>query len=119
MKTLKITTDNKVSIIEIDFDNYMSFNKALGSDIFEVVKTQKMYNYFEQPMMICVDEEGFLKRLPINVFGCFLYNTELHGHPICGDIVLAVPVGPDMVAPDNPEQLLKKLVNDFEYLKEE
>ena len=35
-----------------------------------------------------VNEEGLLKRLPINVVGSHLYETDKHGYPIVGNIVI-------------------------------
>ena len=40
MKTLKITTDNKISIIDLDFKDFRSIQQAIGG-YFETVKTKR------------------------------------------------------------------------------
>lgn len=84
MKTIKITADNLLSVIDINLNDYREVQKALDCDFFESVKTE--------PMMIFVDESGLIKGLPVNAVGSVLYGTPEHGYPICGDIIFAVPV---------------------------
>ena len=45
MKTLKISANNEISIIDVNFDDFRSIQKALGG-YFETVHTAKMGNYF-------------------------------------------------------------------------
>ena len=118
MKTVKITTDNAVSVIDVDFNDFRSIRKAIRG-YFETVKTQKMYDYFKQPMMFPVDEEGHLKRLPLNQLGSYFYDTERHGWPIVGDIILAVPDGEYILGLDDAEAMKTQLMNDFDFLEEE
>ena len=47
MKTLKISADNEISIIDVNFDDFKSIQKALGGH-FETVHTVKMNNYFQR-----------------------------------------------------------------------
>lgn len=35
------------------------------------------------------DEEGILKNLPMNMIGSYLYESDIHGTPIVGDILFA------------------------------
>ncbi len=73
-----------------------------------------MYDYFKQPMMMLVDEEGLIKGLPTNQCGSWMYGTDMHGHRIAGDLVLAVPTEcGDKLPPDNVEELKVKLIKDF------
>ena len=65
MKTIKISTNNEVSVIDVDFNDFRSIKNAIGG-CFETVKTQKMWDYFKRPMMFLADEEGHLKKLPLN-----------------------------------------------------
>lgn len=65
MKTVKITTDNKISVIDVDLNDFRSIQQAIGG-YFETVKTQKMFDYFKHPMMFLVDEEGHIKGLLLN-----------------------------------------------------
>ena len=86
MKTVKVTTDNKVSIIDVDFSDFKSIQQAIGGS-FETVHTQLMADYFKNPSVIMlVDEEGLVKGLSENALGCALYGTSRHGYPIVGDL---------------------------------
>lgn len=116
MKTVKVTTDNKISIIDVDFDDFRSIQRAIGGH-FETVHTQLMVDYFNDPSMIMlVDEDGLLKELPANALGCALYGTPRHGFPIVGDLIFARIVGEYIVAPDDPEALRERLFYTFSFL---
>lgn len=117
MKTIKISTNNEVSVIDVDFNDFCSIKNAIGG-YFETVKTQKMWDYFKRPMMFLADEEGHLKQLPLNQLGSYFYDTERHGCPIAGDIILAVPFGEYIIGIDDVEVLKLKLLKDFKFLKE-
>ena len=45
MKTLKITTDNKISIVDLNFD-HESLREEVGGYV-ELVRTQKLLDYFK------------------------------------------------------------------------
>ena len=36
---------------------------------------------------MAIDESGLSKRLPMNPLGSWLYQTDIHGHPIVGDLL--------------------------------
>lgn len=119
MKTVKVTTDNRISLIDIDFGNFKSIQQAIGGH-FETVRTQLMVDYFSDASMIMlVDEEGPIKGLPVNALGCALYDTPQHGCPIVGDLIFARIAGEDIVAPDDPEALKERLFHTFLGLSEE
>lgn len=119
MKTVKVTTDNIVSVIDIDFDNYREIQKAIGGH-FETVHTLQMEKYFGDPSTIMmVDEEGLLKSLPMNFFGSLMYGLLEHGRPIVGNLILAKIVGEDITAPDDAELIKDKILRDFPVMKEE
>ena len=119
MKTVKVTTDNIVSVIDIDFDNYREIQKAIGGH-FETVHTLQMEKYFGDPSIIMlVDEEGLLKSLPMNSFGSLMYGLLDHGHPIVGDLILAKIAGEDITAPDDVELIKDKILRDFPVMKED
>lgn len=117
MKTIKVTTDNKISIADVDFDDFRDTQRAIGGH-FETVHTQIMADYFTGPILMLVDEEGLMKGLPVNDLGCCLYGTYQHGNPIVGDIVFAVGQGEDITAPEDPDDLRDKLLKDFPFLRE-
>lgn len=113
MKTVKVTTDNKISIIDVDFDDFRSIQRAIGGH-FETVHTQLMEDYFKDPSLIMlVDEEGRIKELPINPVGCTLYRGI-----IAGDLIFAKTKGEDIVAPDDAEDLKDRLLHTFIGLQE-
>ena len=96
-KTIKITSSNEISIVDVDFDDYRSIQKAVGG-MFETVKTQRLFDYFGKPVMMLVDEEGILKQLPLNRTG-----SRFYGYPIVGDFILAALIHKDIVAPDETD----------------
>lgn len=75
MKTLKITTDSKISIIDLNFD-HESLREEVGGYV-ELVRTQKLLDYFKTKVVMIVDEEGLVKNLPVNPMGCYFYDTGL------------------------------------------
>lgn len=85
MKSIKITASGEVSVIDIK--KYMDFWDLLG-DCPEHVKPKRLI----APFCMVVDECGLLKNLPVNNFGSYLYQTDIHGSPIAGDIYIAKDV---------------------------
>ena len=116
MKTVKITVDNKVSIIDIDLDDFRSIQEEIGGYA-ETVSTRRTYNYFDAPVVMLVDEEGILKNLPINILGSWLYACEEYGDPIVGDIILAIRDFEYLKGFSEPEKIVQKLFNDFHWLE--
>lgn len=113
MKTVKVTTDNKVSVIDVNFDDFRSIQQAIGGH-FETVRTQLMADYFKDPSVIMlVDEEGRIKELPINPVGCTLYRGI-----VAGDLIFAKTKGEDIIAPENVEALKDRLLHTFIGLSE-
>ena len=96
-KTIKITSNNEISVIDVDFDDFRSIQKAVGG-MFETVRASKLTAYFGKPVMMLVDEEGILKQLPLNRTG-----SRFYGYPVVGDFILAVPTYEDIVAPDETD----------------
>ena len=118
-KTVKVTTDNKISLIDVDFSNFKSIQQMIGGHL-ETVRTQPMVDYFKDAsVIILVDEEGIIKGLPVNALGCALYGTPQHGNPIVGDLIFARVRGEDIMAPDDPEALKDRLLHTFIGLQEE
>ena len=118
-KTVKVTTDNKVSIIDVDFSSLKDIQRAIGGG-FETVHTSLMSDYFRDlSVIMLVDEEGILKGLPMNVIGSALYGTQKHGNPIVGDVIFANVSGEDIVGPAAPETLLERLLGTFIGLERE
>lgn len=117
MKTLKITTDNKISIIDVDFSDYRALKRAIGGYI-ETVHTQIMYDYFKAPVLMLVDEEGLIKNLPVNAVASHFYGCQNHGHIIAGDAIFSISLGENMTGfgDRDSEQWMNKMLNDFPVL---
>lgn len=114
MKTVKVTTDNKISVIDVNFKDFRDIQRAIGGH-FETVHTQLMADYFHDPSVIMlVDEEGLIKGLPQNLVGSALYRSV-----IAGDLIFAQVRGADIVAPDDVEGLKERLLHTFIGLQEE
>lgn len=124
MKTVKISANNTVSLVDVDFDDFHSIQRAVGGH-FETVRADALPLYFNVPgLIMLVDEEGQIKGLPINLFASAMYAWPFPAiahatNNIAGDAILAKVVGEDIVAPDNPEELKRKILEDFgKHLKE-
>lgn len=122
MKTLKITTDNKISVVDVNFSDFKAIQQAIGG-YFEIVNTQKLRDYFKTKVVMIVDEEGLVKNLPVNPMGCYFYDTNKHGNPIVGDVILGLLVGFDMhvigLGDRDAEQWMEKMLKDFPVLQKE
>lgn len=117
MKTLKITTDNKISIIDVDLDDYRALRRAIGGYV-ETVHTQIMYDYFRAPVLMLVDEEGLIKNRPANPIASYFYGVRSHNQIIAGDVIFAISLGENMTGfgERDSEQWMNKMLNDFPVL---
>lgn len=120
MKTLKITTDNKISIVDVDFKDFRSIQQAVGG-YFETVKTRKMWDYFKAPVIMLVDEEGLIKGLAYNTVASTFYGVEEHGCMIAGDAIFGLVLGEDIIGlgDRDAEQWMEKMLKDFPVLQKE
>lgn len=105
MKIIRITTDNELSVHDFPEGNYSEQNKVLREligpkcDLLEHVMPNRLYrelggsNRVGKEKGSCVnmliDEEGLYHDLDINTIGSYLYETDRHGHPIVGNILIA------------------------------
>lgn len=81
-------------------------HESLGAAVggwFEIVHPKNL----EAPYCMMVNEEGLLKRLPLNNIASCLYNTQIHGQPIVGAAVIMkdgyVDGEPDIVGLDDDD----------------
>ena len=118
MKTVKVTPDDLVSVIDVNFDSQYALKKAVGGQL-KTVRTRTLYNMFKMPVVMLTDKDGLLKNKEINRLGSYFYDADRHGWPILGDIVFAIAAGEDIEAPDDAEALMVFLKMNFSYLKEE
>ena len=118
MNTLKITTDNKISVIDLDFKDFKAIQREIGGH-FECVKTQRLWGYFKAPVVMLVDEEGLIKGLPFNAVASAFYGYDEYGCGIVGDILLGLVLGEDIIGlgDSDSEQWMEKLLKDFPTLE--
>ena len=118
MKTLKITTNNEILIVDVDLNDYKSIQKELGGYA-ESVLTGVMHEYFKTSVLMLVDEEGLIKNLPINVVASHFYDYHIHGQVIAGDAIFAISLGENMTGfgKRDSEQWMDKMLRDFPVLR--
>lgn len=119
-KTVKITTDNRISVVDIPWD-CEGWYEAIGGgcDIVEMVRTQRMLDLFLAPIQMIVDEEGRFRDQELNLAASLLYGMDGHGQPIAGNVIFGVLTGADTCPPDDPEGLKRVLMEAYPFLKEE
>lgn len=105
MKIIKISTDMELSVHEFPLGNHSKQNEELreliGNEcrLYEHVRPMRLYtelHHTEHPTKVpgqCVcmliDEEGLIKEgMTPNLIGSYLYETDKHGYPIMGNIIL-------------------------------
>ena len=118
MKTLKITTDNKITIIDVDFSDYRALKRAVGGYV-ETVHTRNLYDYFKAPVMMLVDEAGWIRNRPANMVASYFSGVFQHNQQIAGDVIFALSLGEDMIGlgDRDSEQWLEKMLEDFKILE--
>ena len=118
VKTVKITTDNEISIVGFTNWNISTMGEAVGAECVEAVKTQRMIDLFQDSIVMLVDESGKVKGKPDNQVASILYGADMHGCTIAGDVIFGVRRGPDDLPPENPESLMFFLKDHFPMLQD-
>lgn len=113
VKTVKMTANNKVFVKELLAWNLEEWEKAIGADCTEIVKTQRMFDLFGEMVVMIVDESGLCKNLPENRSASYLYGG---GCPIAGDVIFGLLDGADVFSPKEPYSLTRKLKHNFPLL---
>lgn len=118
MKTLKITTNNEISIVDVDLNDYKSIQKEIGGYV-ESVHTGVMREYFKASVLMLVDEEGLIKNLPINAVASHFHGYQINGYVIAGDAIFAISLGENMTGfgERDSEQWMDKMLRDFPVLR--
>jgi hypothetical protein len=85
MEMLLITAAGQFKEVEISGNKpvYKSVKEHIGGWM-EIVHPKRL----PAPYVMLIDDEGLLKERPINQAGSFLYETDKHGSPIVGDIII-------------------------------
>ena len=119
MKAIKITTNNRISVIDIDVNDFRAINREIGCSFHEVVKTKTMMDWFTVPVVMLVDEEGLLRHRHFNSVASYMYGVQFHGQPIVGDVIFCQPDGEYLAGFGNAEVVKRMLMIGFPYLEEE
>ncbi len=107
MKSILIKTNNEVVIGDFTFEQ---MREQFTSGYADSVKPRKLDSKF----FMVVDDEGLLNESPINLVGCYLYGTEIHGSPIAGDIFLCADTGGEFASlSDEDARELKRLADEI------
>lgn len=104
MRIIKISTDNEISVHDFPDGSYTEQNKALREligprcEMYEHVMPKRLYTELGalntagkeagNCVSMLIDEEGLSHGLEDNMVGSFLYETDKHGHPIVGNILI-------------------------------
>lgn len=104
MKMIRITTANEISAVEFPGGTYSQQNKELRQligpqcDLYEHVRPKRLYEELKgsntpaheegSAVGMLIDEEGHFHGLDINLVGSWLYESDKHGYPILGDILI-------------------------------
>lgn len=104
MNIIRVSTENEISVHEFPTGTWEYRQKVLceliGNNcrMVEHVMPRKLYTELGHPntptrvkgqcVSMLVDEEGLLKTNTSNPIGCYLYETDKHGYPIMGNILL-------------------------------
>lgn len=100
MKMIKITTENQISVIDFPEGWIREQNKSLVShigpkcELFEHVMPKRLYTELHGSREIgncvsmLVDEDGHYHELDVNTVASWLYESDHHGYPILGNVLI-------------------------------
>lgn len=104
-KMIRITADSEITVHDFPEGTHQEQNKKIREligprcSIYEHVMPMRLYTElgagrectydYGQCANILVDEEGHYHDLQVNVVGSWLYETDKHGYPILGTILIA------------------------------
>lgn len=83
MQVIKIDVNGDVGIIDIDFSNMESVYDVVGG--FEIVRTVQLRRFFNEPVVMVVDDNGFAHGRHYNHIASDFYEGDIVGN------VLLVP----------------------------
>lgn len=100
MKAVTVTHDLDIGFTELQKPLYRSAGEFVGGHI-EIVRPRGL----QRPYVMIVNEEFLLLGLPRNEIGCYLYQTHLHGNPICGNFLIMKEDGEELIGLQDVETL--------------
>lgn len=84
MRVIKASTDEKLSIVDVDFNNLDTVYNLIGG--FEIVRTAELRSFFHAPVVMVVDDNGWAKLKEINPIASAFYG----GPGIVGDVLFVL-----------------------------
>lgn len=104
MKIIKVAVDLTITVHDFPEGTHEQVNRELRKligpecDLYEHVMPRRLYTMFGmsnrptkikgQCVSMLVDEEFLLREQPVpNYLASYLYETDVHGSPICGDVL--------------------------------
>lgn len=104
MNIIRITTDNKITVHEFPEGTFseqnMELRELIGQEceLFEFVRPKRLYQELGASnqaghcqgsgVIMLVDKEGLYPDAKINPVGSYLYESDIHGAPIVGNILI-------------------------------
>lgn len=104
MNIIKITTDNKITVHEFPEGTFSEQNMELREligpecELFKFARPQRLYQELGASdqggywpgsgVIMLADEEGSYHDVKINPVGSYLYESDIHGTPIVGNILI-------------------------------
>ena len=100
MKMIKITTNNQISVHDFPDGSFGEQNQVLRGhigpkcELYEHVMPKRLYNELHGSrqrgncVSMLVDEDGHYHELPENIVASWLYESDKHGYPILGNVLI-------------------------------
>lgn len=82
MRVIKATTDEKIFIVDVDFNDMNTVYEEIGG--FEIVRTADLLTFFHEPVVMIVDDDGRAKLKEINPVASAFYRSSVR---IVGDVL--------------------------------
>lgn len=120
-KVIVITADNTITIKELEVNG-----GSIMDGLEEIVGgwTEIVYPmHLERPLALICNDEGQIRKFPLNHVGSALYGYAEHGHPIVGDIAIVEEIfrdgEPDIggINENSIQQIYDHFINRFRLLK--
>ena len=84
-KAIVITKEGKITVVDCPEDVSLKWMYSqINCEWIEIVRPRRLKRGF----VMIVDEEGLLKPNRLNCHGSYLYETDKHGQPIVGDVLI-------------------------------
>lgn len=79
MRVIKATTDDKIYIVDVNFDLLNECSDAIGCDFIEIVRTDELRKFFHENVVMVVDSDGFAHGKPLNIIASAFYQGDIVG----------------------------------------